>query len=247
MDRRKLLAATAASVTVTTAGCLDGIVSGDSGDNGESTGTANSSENEIEVQASGEVETEPDEAVASIGIEATGDSAGEVNDELAERSETLREAFEELDIPDDNIESGRYNIREEHNGTGYEGSHTFRLEIDDVDRVGEIIDESVAAGADDIGRVNFGLSDERRAEMRDDAIDHALENADDEADHIADNRGVEITGTKSVSTSNADVVPVQYDATTEVAEADDAAAPSTDIDSGPVSVSASATVVYSFE
>ncbi|GAB7018173.1 SIMPL domain-containing protein [Halostagnicola bangensis] len=247
MDRRQLLAATAVGVAVTTAGCLGDIVSGDGGDNGQSTGAADSSDNEIEVQASGDVETEPDEAVASVGIEATGDSADEVNGELAERSETLREAFEDLEIPDENIESGRYNIREERNGTGYEGSHSFQLQIDDVDRVGEIIDASVDAGADDIGRVSFGLSDELRATMRDNALDHALENADDEADHIADNRGVEITGTKSVSTSNVDVVPVRYDAGADVAEADDAAAPSTDIDSGPVSVRASATVVYSFE
>lgn len=232
---------------MTTAGCLGSVVTGDEGQSADDGQSGGSSGNEIEVQATGEVETEPDEAVASIGIEATGDSADEVSDELAARSETLRETFDDLDIPDDNIESGQYNVRTRYDESGYEGNHQFQVEIDDVDRVGEVIDASAAAGADDIGRVNFTLSDELRADMRDDALDHALENADDEADHIADNRGVELTGTKSVSTNNVDVQPIRYDASTTAAESADGAAPSTDIDSGPVSVRASATVVYSFE
>ncbi|WP_049952094.1 SIMPL domain-containing protein [Halostagnicola larsenii] len=244
MDRRRLLAATAAGLTVTTAGCLASAVTDNEGQSGDET---DSSGNEIEVQATGEVETEPDEAVASIGIEATGDSAEEVSDELAARSETLRETFDDLEIPDERIESGRYEVRTRYEESGYVGTHQFQVEIDDVDRVGEIIDASAAAGADDIGRVNFTLSDELRAEVRDEAIDSALENADDEAAHIADNRGVELTGTKSVSTSNADVQPVRYDASTTAAESDGGAAPTTDIDSGPVTVRASATVVYSFE
>lgn len=244
MDRRRLLAATAAGLTASAAGCLGSAMTGDEGQSGDD---ADSSGREIEVRAAGEVETEPDEAVVSVGIEATDDSAAAVRDELATRAETLRETFDDLEIPDDRVESGRYEVRTRYEESGYVGTHQFQVEIDDVDRVGEIIDASVEAGADDVGRVSFELSDERRAAMRDEAIDHALENADDEAAHIADNRGVELTGTKSVSTSNVDVQPVQYETSADAGGSSGSGAPSTDIDSGPVSVRASATVVYSFE
>ncbi|MEY7851609.1 SIMPL domain-containing protein [Natrarchaeobius sp. A-rgal3] len=255
MDRRQFLAVSAAGLTAATAGCLETVLGSDSNDGSAAQGsitgsaTGESVGRTIEVSANGEVETEPDEARLRVGIEATGESADEVETDLAERADDLRDAFDELEIPDDDVESGRYTIRPERDGSGYQGAHSFQIRLEDVDRAGAVIDAVTAAGADDVGRVSFGLSDEKRAELRGDALDHALENADEEARHIADNRGVAITGTKSVSTRNVDVVPVRADGYA-VAEADDSAAgatPQTQIDTGYVTVSASVEVVYGFE
>ncbi|THE66463.1 DUF541 domain-containing protein [Salinadaptatus halalkaliphilus] len=250
MERRQFLATSALAATA-----IAGCTSTASQDRDPARGIDGAvpdgrTDRTIEVSANGEVEAEPDEASARVGLEATGDSAEDVERELAERAEELRATFDELGIRDENVESGRYNIRPERDGNGYRGSHSFRLVIEDVDRVGDVIDALARAGADDIGRINFGLSDARRVELREEALDHAFENADEEARHIADNRGVSITGTKSVSTRSVDVVPARaeaYDVAAEADVADDAAAPATDIDSGPVSVSAAVDVVYGFE
>ncbi|RQH00515.1 SIMPL domain-containing protein [Natrarchaeobius oligotrophus] len=255
MDRRQFLAASTAGLVATTAGCMDTVLGTDSNPDpdGRITGAASdgSTERTIEVRANGQVETEPDEARLRVGVEATGDSPDEVETELAERAEDIRNALDELGVPDDDVESGRYSIRPERNGSRYEGTHTFQIRLEDVDRVGEVVDAVTEAGADDVGRISFGLSDEKRAEFRNEALDHALENADEEARHIADNRGVSITGTKSVSTRNVDVVPVRAETSDVAAEADvdvaDDAGPSTEIDSGLVTVTASVEVVYGFE
>ncbi|MDQ2049943.1 SIMPL domain-containing protein [Natronolimnohabitans sp. A-GB9] len=96
--------------------------------------------------------------------------------------------------------------------------------------------------------MDFGLTDETRAELRDQALEEALANADDEARYIAENRNVTITGTKSVSTRNVDVVAATADRSYMTEADDDAAAgPSTDIDSGPARVTASVDAVYGFE
>lgn len=249
MDRRRFLAASTVGVATAIAGCANGVLGAGPG---RSSGTIQGAPpeddagNEIEVSADGAVETEPDRATLHVGVEATGESADEVNDELRRDAETLRETFDELGIPQENVESGRFDVRQRRRESGFEGRHSFQVALDDVDRVGEVIDEVIAAGADDVGRVRFGLQDETRERLRNEALDRALENADVEASHVAANRNVEITGTRSVSTTNVDVAPVRAPVEYDAEMADDADAPPTEIDSGPVSVSASVTVVYSF-
>lgn len=251
MDRRQFLAVAATGAAAAVAGCTGAGADSRADADAEIVGAAppESADRTIEVSATGEVEADPDQARARIGVEATGDSADAVEAELAERADALRAAFDDLGIPEENVESDRYTIRPEREGDGYRGHHRFRVVVEDVDRVGEVIDAAVAAGADDVGRISFELSDETRAALRDEALDEALANADEEALHVAENRGVAITGTKSVSTRNVDVVPVRADGAALAAEADaaDGAGARTDVESGPVTVSASVDVVYGFE
>ncbi|MFP8954669.1 SIMPL domain-containing protein [Natrialbaceae archaeon A-arb3/5] len=255
MDRREFLAASAIGTTAAIAGCTSSATDDDdpgSDDDGSgTTGAASETamEREIAVSANGEVETDPDKAVVSVGIEASGDEADEVNDELADRAEQLRDAFDEFGIPDENVEEGQYRVHPVRGNEveGFEGTHSFQVELDDVDRVGEFIDTSIDAGADNVGRVNFTLQDETEAELRNEAIDAAFDNADEEATYIAENRDVSLAGVVSVSTTNVNTVPVRYDVADDAVEADDAAATGTEIDADPVTVSASVEVVYGFE
>ena len=253
-NRRRFLAVSSAGVAAAIAGCAGSALSND-GDDGPDAGAGaeggGGAEREITVGGTGEVETEPDRATVSVGVEARGESAEDVTDELASDAERLRETFDELGIPEENVEEGRYRVRPVHGRDDdleeIRGTRSFEVTVDDVGRVGEVIDAVVEAGADDIGRVNFTVREDTRDELRKDALDEALANADEEAEHVAANRGVELTGTKAVTTSDVRVDPVSRNVGYEMAEADDAAGPPTEIDADPVSVSASVTVVYSFE
>ncbi|ELY93178.1 hypothetical protein C482_19431 [Natrialba chahannaoensis JCM 10990] len=252
MDRRQFLAASTVGVAATTAGCLGNVLSSTDEPEQAEEGTSTASvDNTITVAADGEVETEPDRATMSLGVESVDESADAVSDDLATRSEQLREAFDDLGIPEDNIEEGRYSVRpsraarREEGVEEFVGTHSYQVTLDDVERVGEVIDAAVDAGADDVGRVNFTVQDETRAELRKDAIDDALAMADEEAEHIASNRGVELTGTTAVTTSDVRVSTVRHDVAYETDDAADAA-PETEIDADPVSITASATVEYGF-
>ena len=247
MNRRQFLAGSGVTATVATAGCVTSAFGDD--ESGSAT-QATDTDNEIVVSTTGEATADPDAASLSVGVEASGDTAEAVTDELAAQADALREAFDDLEIPEENVEEGRYRVhpRRGRDGDteGYEGQHSFQLTIDDVDRVGEVIDELTAAGADDIGRVTFSLQEETRDEIREEAIDDALANADDEAQHVADNRGVTITGTKAVETGDVRLDTVHLDVD-DVAEDDAADGPPTEIDADPVSVTASVAVTYGFE
>ncbi len=249
MRRRTFLTAAAAGTALTLAGCLSEdeegerdplTVAGIEADVDESEATAT-----IQVAGTGTAEAEPDVAVLSVTVEESGSEAESVRAGLAERADDLQDSLVGAGVDEEGITTARYDIREQRQGTGYEGIHAYEVEVEDVERVGEVIDTAVDAGADSVGRVTFTLSDERRETAREAALEDAVDAARSEAEVIASAKGVELVGVVTVSTTGTDVRPRQG----AVAETDDAAdeAPPTEIEEGPVSVSARVEVVYAIE
>ncbi|GAB3672400.1 SIMPL domain-containing protein [Halopiger thermotolerans] len=251
VNRRQFLAASGVGVAAAMAGCTSSALTDDAGaQSGDGNGSGGG-DREITVSASGEVESEPDKAIVSVGVEARGETAEAVTDELATGAERLRQAFTDLEIPEENVEEGRYRVgpapSRDGESEGFRGTHSFEVTLEDVERVGEVIDAAVEAGADDVGHVNFTLQEETRDQLRKEALDQALANADDEAAYIADNRGVELAGTKSVTTGDVNVHAVSHDVAYSTEAAGNGGAPPTEIDAEPVTVSASVTVTYAFD
>lgn len=201
----------------------------------------------IHVAASGTVETEPDTASISVAIEASGSEAEAVREELASRAEELKDALLEYGLDEEQITTGRYDIREHRNEGSYRGMNEFRINVEDVDSVGELIDTAVDSGADEIGRIHFGVSEGRRDELREEAIKLAADNARQEAEVVAEAKGLTITGVQTVSTDPGRVRPYRASVGFAEAAAGDASGAPTQIDQGPVTVSAQIEVTYRFE
>lgn len=108
-----------------------------------------------------------------------------------------------------------------------------------------MIDTAVDAGADDVGRATFTLSEATREDLREIAIEDAMVNAEREAEAIVDSLDTRLVGVHSISTADMGFRPAHGN---EVAM-DDAAesAPSTELGPGPVSVAAEVKVVYKVE
>lgn len=201
----------------------------------------------ISVTGSGDVSVAPDAAVVHLTVSASGTDASAVGETVAADAATLREALADLGIPDDGVQSVGYDVHtdrgpREPGSDGdeqYVARQRFEVTLDDVDRVGEVIDTAVANGADEVHGVQFTLSDDARAEARDQALRDAVSNARDEADLLADATGLEIDGVSAVSSTGSDVRPYRLEA---AAVAGDGAG--TDIDTQDVTVSASVHVVY---
>ncbi|ELZ53949.1 hypothetical protein C465_01069 [Halorubrum distributum JCM 9100] len=205
-------------------------------------------ERSIEVTASGEATSAPDRATLRVAVTATGDDAAAVRDELAAGEGELRTALTDWGLDEDAIRTERYDVRESYetrddpNRTRYEGIHQYAIELDDVDAVGEVIDVAIDAGADEVQRIEFGLSQETEREVREEAIAQAMSNADDDAAALANASGLEVSGVYEVSTAQSGSQPYvreSYDA----AAGGDAGA-STAVETGDVSVRVSVNVVY---
>ncbi|MFW5983959.1 MAG: SIMPL domain-containing protein, partial [Halobacteria archaeon] len=89
--------------------------------------------------------------------------------------------------------------------------------------------------------VSFTLSDDRRTELRNDALREAMEKARSQADAVAGAGDISVAGVRSVSTTDTDVSPVSYDRAALEAEEDSG---DTIVDPGPVEIDATVEVVY---
>lgn len=269
MKRREVLVASGTVAATALAGCT-GNNDGDTGDvganGGNSTTPGSGNARTITVSNTGEATGDPDLAIVRPTVETTADTAGDARADLARRAEDVRTALIEFGLEEDAVTTRRFRIHErvdrrkmEEDGVRpssreeaekysyYEGTHSFTVEVGDVDQVGGVIDAAVEAGADEIDRVTFTLSDERRATLREKALTEALRNARSEAETIASEVGASIVEADVVDASDARVSPVRRD----VATAGDAGAaptespaPPTGVEPGDVTVTAEVYVEY---
>jgi uncharacterized protein YggE len=200
----------------------------------------------ITVAGSGTVQAEADRAVIRLGVVATGDDITAVRDQLSENASSMQDALVEMGIDESQIQTAYYDISSQEAYGGpqpeeptYRGLHAFVVTTEQTDSAGEIIDTAVSSGASQVAGGECALSEDRRQELRQQALEEAMDNARSEASTLAASEDLSITGVDRISTTN--YVSSPYQASYAVADGGDAG---TSINSGPVTVRASTTVVY---
>jgi hypothetical protein len=200
----------------------------------------------IAVNAVGDADAAPDRAIVRVAATATGDDPAAVRDELATDADALRSALEEAGIAEENYETSTYRIDEEprrpdveRQTPTYRGVHAFEVTLDDPDRTGAVVDAAADSDAE-INDIEFTLSEERRTELREEAIGDAMGDARSQADTIADNGDLSVTGVHRVDATQRRFSPLRYDAVAE----DGGGAAQTAIETGSVSVEYEVTVTY---
>ncbi|WP_135806141.1 SIMPL domain-containing protein [Halorussus marinus] len=201
----------------------------------------------IDVAASGQAQADPDRAILRVAVVATGDDANAVRERLGANASRLRAALAENGVPDDRVRTVAYTVDRRYDREtttdrprGFEGVHAFEVTLANVSRAGEIVDVAVANGADRVDSVELTLSPDRRRAVRADALRDAMANARSDAEVLAESAGLSIAGVHTVSTGDASVQPFR----TEAFDADAGGEAATDIDAGPVTVSAQVAVTY---
>jgi uncharacterized protein YggE len=208
----------------------------------------------IRVVGSGSADAEPDQAVVRVAVEATGPDAATARQRLAENTTRMRTALEDIDVDEDRITTRRYDIYQDRRRPREEGAepriqyratHDFEITVTDPDRVGEVIDTAVRNGATEIDDVSFTLSTDRRRTLERRARSAAMADARGKARALAADANLSVTGVRVIRTASRGV-PRTADtgggAATETPVA--TAAPPSDIESGPVTVTTTVEVVY---
>jgi len=207
----------------------------------------------IVVSGSHSVDAAPDNARIHLSIVASGESSAAVRDKLSTNASALRDALVvNGPLGSDQLRSARFRIGENHRAERepdvdpYRGYHRFVITLDSVDNVETVIDSSVEVANIEVDHVEFGLSDERRAELRKEVLREAMTNARSEAELLASTEGLTLETAESVMT---DRVQVQTSRSPVVLEGAAAATPTaggrTVINEGDVTVTATVHVTYS--
>ena len=243
MPRDSLIVAGVAAVLVL---ATAGAVAGGLGTAGTQS-TAQPADRTVSVAATGSADASPDRAVVRVAATAEGNSSAEVRDALAAESEALRAALDEFGVDYETIEYRIYSVdererppREAAPSAEYRGVHAYQVSLDEPDGAGAVIDAATEAGAE-VTDIELTLSDEKRTELREEAIRAAMTDARSQADTIAAAGDLRVTNVATVDASQGRYVPVRY----EAADAGgNAAAPRTVISEGEVSVTYRVEVTY---
>jgi uncharacterized protein YggE len=221
------------------AGCLAPLGTASAAD-------ANSDNSTVVATGVGSVSTDADLAQLTLAVSSTADTADDARGQTATRVDALVTALTDAGVDEANVTTTSftltplYDYREGGRQLlGYRAVHVLQVEVAPAD-AGRIVDTSVGAAEVEIWGVAFTLSDERRAELRSEAIADAVANARNDADAAAGAAGLTITGVDSVQVGGYAYPVARY----AEAAAEDG---STEFMPGPVTVSASVTVSYRTE
>lgn len=224
-------------------GCTGALGAGDSG----STAAQPTENRTVDVAASGAVSAQPDQAVVRVGVETRAGDAATARQQLAENVTQLRDALSEIEGAQ--VTTNGYDIGEDYRRPPAEGEEpdrqyvarqSFEITVNDTDQAGAVIDTAVANGANNVDNVEFTLSADRRADLEEQALEGAMDRARTKATTVADRANLTIEGVRTVTTTDRGYTPYAAEALA-TPTADGA---STDIDSGPVTVTAQVQVTY---
>lgn len=208
----------------------------------------------ITVAGHGSVEAEPDAATLRLTVAAEGDSPEVVRNRLSRNVSTAREALIAFGLDEEQLRSEEFRIRENYRAERepdaghpeYIGEHRLVVELNDTDAVGPAIDAAVESAPVRVDGVTFGLSEQRREQLREEALTEAVETARDEAELVASAEDLTVRSAEHIRTDRVNVRTARGSVVQEAAAtatpADDGG--STRVESDEVSVTASVTVVY---
>ncbi len=215
--------------------------------------------NVITVSGYGTVDTYPDEAVLRLAVVTQAEDAKNASDENVEKMDAVLAALYEIGIPEDDAVTSGYRVRPRYNWRddeesliGFQVQNSLVVTVRDITKVGDVIDATIGAGANEINDVTFTVSDDRQAELRDEAIADAVDKAKADAASVARAMDVAIVGPVEISTTGSQFSPYRmymgyeavYDEAMPVEMKAMGAGPQ--IQPGDVTVSAQVTVVYEF-
>ncbi|MBN8552459.1 MAG: SIMPL domain-containing protein [Caulobacterales bacterium] len=157
------------------------------------------------LSASGEVRIAPDMATITTGVQTQAATAAEAMAQNRTQMNQVVAALRRQGIEERHIQTSGLNLNavydypqnEQPRLRGYQASNQVTIQVHDLDGLGQAIDAVVAAGANQINGVAFGLSDPRAAE--DQARRAAVRALQAKAQLYAEATGMRLVGLRSLS------------------------------------------------
>jgi uncharacterized protein YggE len=206
-------------------------------------------EHTITVTGTGTATVSPDTADVRLGVTVNRTTVKDARAVAASRMTQVIAALKKLGIADKDIQTTSISLQPTYdytnNGnppriTGYSFSNGVAVTVRNLDLVGDVIDDSLAAGATSLDGVGFRVADPAAAETQ--ARTEAMTQARSSADTLAKASGVSISGVASISEVSTPVPgPVFYGRAALGAAAPDQATP---VQPGTTDVTITVTVAY---
>jgi uncharacterized protein YggE len=126
----------------------------------------------LAISAFGEVKAAPDMATISLGVQTQAGAAADAMSQNAAQMSRIIEALKHAGISDKDIQTSGLSLNAQYayeqdkppRLTGYQASNQVTINVNDLGKLGRTLDATVAAGANQINGVTFGLREPAAAE-----------------------------------------------------------------------------------
>jgi len=210
----------------------------------------------IAATGTGEVRRAPDEATVRLGVVAQADTAGAAQQKANRVANAILEAVGALGVEAEAIQTSRLVLdpvyqhpAPDQHGTmgeprivGYRASNVVSVRLEDLGRVGPVIDAAVGAGANEVNGVDFRLRDDLEARLE--ALRQAVAAARAKAGAIAAALGVQLGPVLDARESSAQIFYPQQDVRAFRMSAESAESSFTPVTPGEIAVRADVNITW---
>lgn len=158
---------------------------------------------QIVVNGAGEVQAAPDEATVQLGVVAQSDNARQAQSEASRIAGAILAAVARLGVPEKAVQTSQLVLTPRYEQpdpqqrgyrdpriVGYEASNVVSIRLEDLTKIGPVIDAGIEAGANRVDGVGFGLKDDAAARRQ--ALEMAVAEARAKASTLASAAGVSL-------------------------------------------------------
>jgi uncharacterized protein YggE len=169
----------------------------------------------ISVVGDGTANVVPDLAVIQTGVTTQAKTAREASDANSMAMTKVQAALKAGGISDRDVQTDHFSIRPVHDSrpdgdnriVGFEASNQIAVKVRALAQVASILDRVIAAGANDMGGIQFVVSE--RSTLLDKARAEAVADARRKAQVLAKAAGVRLGRATVIVEDNASAVPIQ--------------------------------------
>ena len=155
----------------------------------------------VTVNGEATVNVAPDTAVIRVGVNSTAKSAREASDANGKQMTAVKDAG----VAARDVQTSRLSLQPQYNpnrsGTarllGFQATNQITVNVRDIDKLAGIIDQAIAAGANEMSGLEFVVS--QQSKLLDQARDEAIADARRKADLYAKAAGAKLGAVISIS------------------------------------------------
>jgi uncharacterized protein len=171
----------------------------------------------ISVSGEAQVSVPPDLAEIDGGVTSEAKTAREASDENNAAMGKVLLALKGAGIAEKDFQTSRLSLQPQYANqskpgpnvvVGYRASNRVSIQLHDVSKVASVIDTLVGAGANEIGGINFTVSE--ASKLLDDARTRAIADARRKAEIYAKAAGVTLGAPVSISESGGGAMPMRF-------------------------------------
>jgi uncharacterized protein YggE len=151
----------------------------------------------IAVSGTGTIEAEPNQAKVYLGVETQSENVTDALNNNSLKMKNIIAAMENLGISLDSIETSYFTISpvrdyetKENEVVAYRVYNQITVTLSDLEKIEKVIEKATNAGANNVKPIEFGLTEPKEKELKNEALKEACEDADSKADAIASSFGL---------------------------------------------------------